>query len=182
MLAATCALALAAGAGCSGDDSDSGDDESAQSQAVPAPEPPAAMEGTDAKAAKAFVTYYWAIVNHAETTGDTATLRDLAGDACGPCDDRASQIETVHDDGGSVTGGIAEVQGVQVLDGDPADEAGDASTYDLIVDLQVTERSVTASKGAEAVSAPGGYRTLDFMVSHDGDHWQVDRWQSPTPE
>lgn len=182
MLAAICALALAAGAGCSGGSSDSGDDEPSTSQALQAPEPPAAMDGSDVKAAKAFITYYWAIVNHAEATGDTATLRDLTGDECGPCDDRASQIETVHDDGGSVTGGIAEVQGVQVLDGDRADQADDATTYDLIVDLQVTERSVTASQGAEAVSAPGGYRTLDFAVSHDGDHWQVDQWQSPTPE
>ncbi|KRF17033.1 hypothetical protein ASG90_06775 [Nocardioides sp. Soil797] len=177
VVAAACAVALTSLVGCSGDDKDSGDDPSADSTAAKPPEEPAAMSGSGAKAAKAFIEYYWAVATHAEATGDTTTLRELAGDACRPCDRQASRIERIHDDGGSISGGTSEVAGLQVLD-----QADGAAAYDVIVDLRTATRSVVESRGAEPVAEPARYETVDVTVSRDDDHWQVDMWRTPAPE
>ncbi|QIX27930.1 hypothetical protein ncot_16045 [Nocardioides sp. JQ2195] len=177
VVAVACAVALAASSGCSGDDEDSSDSPSETAAGATAPGPPAAMSGTGARAAKAFITYYWAVVGHAEKTGDTTTLRDLAGDGCDACDEQATRIESVHDDGGSISGGDATVAGLQVLD-----HAGNATTYDVIADVEVARRTVTESKDAEPVEEPATYQTLDLTVSHDDGHWMVDQWRASSPE
>ena len=80
--------------------------------ASPTPTPPVMPEAAKAHTeagAKAFVEYFWEVVNYASTTGDTTQIRDLSLAECDGCDGGASAIEKVYRRGGTITGGRASL-------------------------------------------------------------------------
>lgn len=67
--------------------------------------PPAPEPATGKKGAKAFVRYYWDVVNYAQATGDTEVLKTLGVDECDSCNVGIETIENNTVQGAVVTGG-----------------------------------------------------------------------------
>lgn len=66
---------------------------------------PAAAEKNTKAGAEAFVRYFWEVVNYAQKTGDTKTLRTLALPSCGICTGGREWIDDVYSRGGRIVGG-----------------------------------------------------------------------------
>ncbi|WP_343910899.1 DUF6318 family protein [Nocardioides aquiterrae] len=107
-------VALVLGAACSGSDpeprlalpssSAPSTPSTSPASSQTAPTLPPEAKGTDAKAAEAFVKFYWEMVNYAQRTGDVGALQALGPD-CGGCDAGIAFITDVYDRGGSIRGG-----------------------------------------------------------------------------
>jgi hypothetical protein len=70
-----------------------------------APTMPAAAKAKTAAGAKAFVEYYWQVVNYAQSTGDTAPLKALSATHCSGCNGGNAYIERVYHKHGTIRGG-----------------------------------------------------------------------------
>jgi hypothetical protein len=72
------------------------------------PTMPAAAKGTNAASAEAFVTFYWEMVNYAQATGETSSLRKL-GQKCLTCSRGIDSVEKVYEAGGEIRGGVGSL-------------------------------------------------------------------------
>ncbi|WP_157514856.1 DUF6318 family protein [Nocardioides sp. J54] len=123
-LAAT-AVALALLAGCSDDDPaptkpSSTPTESHSPTASPTPKTPeeptlpdAATRATEA-GARAFITYYWDLINYAQVTGDVKALKRVSGPGCNGCDIGISAVSDHYARGGHIEGGDYAVSIVKI--------------------------------------------------------------------
>jgi hypothetical protein len=66
---------------------------------------PSEAEQTTKAGAKAFVAYYWEVVNYARHTGDVALLGTLSVDTCVGCIGGINSIKRIYDRGGRILGG-----------------------------------------------------------------------------
>lgn len=64
---------------------------------------PAAAREASEEGARAFVGYYWELVNYAQATGDVRRLRRASGPKCEQCQRGISAIATVYANGGYIT-------------------------------------------------------------------------------
>lgn len=172
-LALVALLAVSTFSGCS-------DDPGPGRAEVPAdvgPTLPSAMSRDDAKGARAFIRYFWAMTNHAQATGDTSMLEKLAAGPCTQCDELVSRIDRVQAAGGSMRGGKHVVVGQQPLSRDV-----DRSAYSVIVDLRTTRQQVIESEGADPVTTRKSYQTLRFDVRNDEGQWLMVGWHDQEVE
>jgi hypothetical protein len=92
----------------------------AASTTASAPTPPvmprAARAHTEA-GAKAFVRYFWDVVNYAQATGDTNAIAELSADGCVGCEVGIASVDEVYSNGGRILGGKAVVSGITVTFG-----------------------------------------------------------------
>jgi hypothetical protein len=108
------ALAVSLSA-CSGTDDEAPPPEPSPSTAATttasAPTPPAmprAAEAHTRAGAKAFVEYFWKVVDYAQATGDTARIAALTdGSGCPQCRAGIRSIKRVYDAGGVIHGGTS---------------------------------------------------------------------------
>lgn len=133
-IAALVLAAILALSACSDDDPDPGDPmstwtpsgtpEAPSSSATPSadptepPLPDAAREATEA-GARAFITYYWDLINYAQVTGDVKALRKVSAPQCTGCSAGIKGIRDVYGSGGHVEGGeyTVTISTVAELDG-----------------------------------------------------------------
>jgi hypothetical protein len=113
----------------------------------PTPSPSAPVMPDAAKAhtkagAKAFVEYFWAVVNYATNTGNTDAIRALSVRGCKGCEGGVTAIDQIYEKGGSVRGGRPVLSKFRV---------------DLLLagDLQMAHVTVTTSFSAETIDMPG---------------------------
>lgn len=111
LLAATVALSA-----CSDDDPDSPEPSptpsstSASPTATPSAKPTepvlpeAAKKATEA-GARAFITYYWDLINYAQVTGDVKALKKASGSNCNGCRAGIRAVQSHYESGGHIEGG-----------------------------------------------------------------------------
>ena len=81
----------------------------------PTPTLPAMPEAAKAHTkagAKAFVKYFWDVVNYAQATGDTAAITPTILPGCHACEAGVASIRRVYDAGGRMRGGDAQLSDV----------------------------------------------------------------------
>lgn len=66
--------------------------------------PKAATKATEA-GARAFITYYWDLINYAQVTGDVKRLKSASGPNCDRCSAGINGIREVYRAGGHLTDG-----------------------------------------------------------------------------
>ena len=78
--------------------------------------PEAAKEPTEA-GARAFITYYWDLINYAQVTGDVKALEKASGPNCAGCNAGITGIRERYAGGSRVVGGehTVEIQSVTLL-------------------------------------------------------------------
>ncbi|MFT4287470.1 DUF6318 family protein [Nocardioides sp.] len=75
---------------------------------------PEAAKSHDEAGAKAFVRYFWAVVDYAQSTGDTDAIGRESVQGCAGCENGISAIRRVYDKHGQILGGDGEVSELSV--------------------------------------------------------------------
>lgn len=132
-----------------------------------APPLPAAASAHTREGGGAFVRYWFTLLNHAQSSGDTVTLRETAGPACRECDQVVRAIETAYNAGGSMRGGVYAVRNVATN----GLFTLDSPIYEVTVDR--SPRATLDRTGVERDSLDG-LTVVNCMVSLD---WTDDRWR-----
>jgi hypothetical protein len=134
-LAASLAI-LALLAGCSDDEPSPGDPsstwtptsepETPTSSATAKPTEPrlpdAATKATE-DGARAFIAYYWDLVNYAQVTGDVKALKRASGSTCDGCSRAIDAVEQLYGSGGHAEGGEYVLRIVRIKELTSKDQA-----------------------------------------------------------
>lgn len=177
LLAATFALSA-----CSDDERDSPEPSptpsstSASPTATPSAKPTepvlpeAAKEATEA-GARAFITYYWDLINYAQVTGDVKALKKASGPNCGGCRGGIDAVRRLYRDGGSATGGTYEVEIGDVREIKPADKT--LTGIEARYEVRNSKQTITRGNGSSETSKPGTTAYLSYLIWLDGA-WRTD--------
>jgi len=132
--------------------------------------PDAATKPTKA-GAKAFIHYYWDVVNYALTTGKTKPLERITSSSCDTCVALVRDIAKHYRAGGNITGGaqsaeITEISEVKVPDPD---------VYSFKVTQVVTNEAQKIVYGNGKVDRPAaGENTWIAYVVWVESRWRID--------
>lgn len=129
------------------------------------PSLPAEAEAETEAGAKAFVEYYWEVVNYARQTGEVDLLRNLSVPSCGGCNGGIESIERVYARGGRIAGGQFEV--LKSVPGRTPSGAWHMST------MVKVSRSRTTGAGDLNKSVRPGELDFFFGLGYDDGAWQV---------
>lgn len=176
---------LSAGvAGCTGDDPGAGPSPSpsasVSTSVPPTPEPtaapvvpvlPAAAKEPTEAGARAFIAYYWALINYAQVTGDVKGLEGVSGPNCDGCRGGINAIEEVYRAGGHASGGeySAIVERLK-----PAKFATpDARAYEGLVHVRNDAQIITRADGSTRTLDPTR-NTITVYLLWIGSSWRMD--------
>ena len=184
-LVAVAVVATLALTGCGDDKPDPGDAnstwtpsgtiETPSSSAPPAkstepPLPDAATKATK-DGARAFITYYWDLVNYAQLTGDVKALKAVSGETCEGCQSGIAGTADHYASGGRVIGGYS---GTTVKELTQLKQAGqDLYGFEARVAAMATKQTVIASDGSEETHEAGTETWAMYLIWVD-DSWRVD--------
>ncbi|TNM49503.1 hypothetical protein FHP29_01210 [Nocardioides albidus] len=135
------------------------------------PELPAAAKEASEAGARAFIMYYWDLINYAQVTGDVKALKAVSGPNCDRCDAGISAVRKVYRGGGHITDGryTPSLTAVTKL------EAENRSLYAFEAKAQITNVAHTA------VDADGQIQqfkasTTNYVVDvlWVDNHWRLD--------
>lgn len=177
-------VALALLAGCSDDDPSPGDP-SATSTPTGTPETPttsatakptepalpdAATKATEA-GARAFITYYWDLVNYAQATGDVKALKRVSGPNCRRCMAGIEGIDDLYGEGGHLTNAdyratVLSLKEVNV-------DSGDAYAFESRTDVSNAAHVSVDANGNEEKFEASTLTYLLYLLWID-DHWRLD--------
>ncbi|HET7387787.1 MAG TPA: DUF6318 family protein [Nocardioidaceae bacterium] len=134
-----------------------------------APTLPPEAKGTSAKAAKAFVRYYFTVISFAIKTGDVDHMRQLGADRCKSCTALAASIEKVYAAGGHVESKGWRLTVVSLV----PDQPRSRPIFDLSV-VQSPEK-VLREGGGKVEHFPGGKQPMTITLERDNSRWHVIR-------
>lgn len=134
---------------------------------------PQELSRSDAAGAKAFVEYYWDLVDFAQASGDVDALASVSLPSCEACEGGMASIEKTYDQGGSIEGGEATVR---ELSAKPV-QRGDDVVFEVQVRV-VTTRQQVRVPGKKPSTYPPGDTRLQFIVEQVDGAWKVGRWDA----
>ncbi|HET7414971.1 MAG TPA: DUF6318 family protein, partial [Arthrobacter sp.] len=132
---------------------------------------PAAARGKGARAAKAFVRYYIATMNHAVATGDTSLVHSLSASDCESCASVNERIEHVYRSGGHIASAGWKIMNVRLVPRQP-------HRRPLVdVGLELSPQLVIKRAGASPSRFPGGRMPVTFHLARTSHGWVVAQWE-----
>ena len=177
--------ALALLAGCSDDDPSPGDPtsiwtptskpETPTSSATAKPTEPvlpdAATKATE-EGARAFIAYYWAVVNYAQSTGDVAQLTRLSARSCDTCRGFIADVRAHYKAGGRIVGGSNTVRVTKASEL----SASSGSAFGFRLEQTVTHEAQTIidPDGAEDEAEAGSDHFTGYVLWVDDTRWRLD--------
>ncbi|MEV5001849.1 DUF6318 family protein [Nocardioides sp. LML1-1-1.1] len=177
--------ALAAGVvGCTGDDPGAGPSPSpsasVSTSVSPTPEPtaapvapvlPAAARKATEAGARAFIAYYWALINYAQVTGDVKGLEKVSGPSCDGCKAGIDGIVKIYRGGGQVSGSLERisVDDLKSL----TSKSSNAVAFHGVVTASHGSQTVTDGDGAKETRGPGS-DTFDVYLLWVAKSWRLD--------
>lgn len=131
--------------------------------------PGAAKEASE-DGARAFVGYYWELVNYAQATGDVRRLRRVSGPTCDVCSGFVVEIRNLYARGGHIVGGANRSTVTKVVD-----LHLDSGNYGLRIEQEVSHeaQSIFDGAGVQDQRAAGVDRFTAFVL-WIGEHWRLD--------
>jgi len=127
------------------------------------PELPTVATRMTKAGAIAFTKYYWSVVDYAQETGDTGTLRTLGLEGCEPCGNGVRTLEQVHADGGIVKSQPRTVLSAKATVG--VLYSNDIPGAKVEFKVKVPRQTVFYSKGDSRNRVlPGGVNRYEFLV------------------
>jgi len=143
------------------------------SPAAPTPPvlPDAAKQATE-EGARAFIAYYWELINYAQATGDVKALNAASNVNCAGCNGGIQKIRKHYRDGGHVVGGehtfqVTEINRLNV-------ESGELTGFHATVATRHGAQTLVARDGAEEVNEPGDASFERYLLWTSANQWRVD--------
>lgn len=133
--------------------------------------PAAATKATEA-GARAFITYYWDLINYAQVTGDVKTLGSLSAATCDTCSGIASDLRTHYESGGTITGGRNTPRITEVAELNS--KSGSGFGFRVEQDVSHEPQTIVTSDGAKEEVDAGTDHFTSFLLWVDGDRWRLD--------
>ena len=180
VLGAMSCLSVLALAACAGEEpqpklAPSPSPSAAPSPSSSPPEPveptmPAAARGTDAAAAEAFVKFYWAVVDYAQTTGHLGGLEEMTDATCRACMAGLRALEETFAKGGEVRGGTKSVSHVKsaFFDG--------GARITVWCDLSNTRQVVDLPGTSKDEVYPASTTSIQSVLRATDDGWVLEYW------
>lgn len=181
--AAVVLVAALALAGCSDDDPPD-PEPSAATSSTPSPSPSAtptaepkepalpdaATKATEA-GARAFITYYWDLINYAQVTGDVKALKKVSGPRCDGCRGGINAISAIYRDGGRAEGGTYTVRIVTIRKTDFSDS--DVYSFESRIKVKNTEQTILAGDGSTRTLRPTE-NAIEVALLWVAEAWRLD--------
>jgi hypothetical protein len=139
------------------------------------PTPPAAMEGDDVEAAKAFVEYYFEIWDYAVTSGDVRALEKLALPSCSTCATVTDMLRKAAKNDAIITGGEHVVRRAGF---NPPSQQSGTSIFQGNAKVSNTRQTIEGS-GVEGLdgSYPSGTVTYGMVLILNKGEWYMSEWR-----
>ncbi|WP_377322216.1 DUF6318 family protein [Pimelobacter simplex] len=142
------------------------------SPALMVPVLPGAAKEASEDGARAFVGYYWELVNYAQATGDVRRLRRVSAPTCEVCSGFVRDIRDHYRAGGRIVGGGNSVAITESAELSTA--AGEAYGFRIELDLTHDEQSIIDGDGATSNPPSGVDQFTAYVLWVDGNHWRLD--------
>jgi hypothetical protein len=180
--ASAAALLLLAGCGGDPDPGDpsstwtpTGTPESPTSAATQAPVEPklpqAATKATE-DGARAFIGYYWDVVNYAQATGNLRTLRSLSAATCDTCVGFISDVRQLYESGGRIVGGSNNVRVTRASKLSTPSGSGSGFRVEHVVSHAA--QTIVNKDGSKDERKSGSNAFTAYLLWADGTHWRLD--------
>lgn len=129
--------------------------------------PGAAKEATE-RGARAFIAYYWDLINYAQVTGDVRALKRVSAPGCRGCAEGTVGIENVYSDGGHVEGGIYSTEVLQINSLD-----GPVKLFEALLKVDNTAQLTVNGDGTEHRSKASSVQ-VSMAVSWTDGAWRTE--------
>lgn len=177
--------ALALLTGCTDDDPSPGDPtstwtptdkpetptSSATAKPTEPPLPDAATKATE-EGARAFITYYWDLINYAQVTGEVKALKRVSAASCEGCNAGIAGVREHYRSGGKVIGGAHRVA-IRSLS-ELSTSSGSAFGFHGVVRATHDNQTIVAPNGAEDVRGPGTDTFDVYLLWLEETGWRLD--------
>jgi hypothetical protein len=132
--------------------------------------PAAAAEASEA-GARAFIEYYWELVNYAQVTGDVKALKKVSGKTCEGCGKGIAVVEDLYSAGGRAEGGEYEltITGIKQVESEDKALQGIEAHYEV----RNAEQTIVHGDGSREVMASATTTYLSYLIWLDGA-WRTD--------
>jgi hypothetical protein len=133
--------------------------------------PAAAAEASEA-GARAFIGYYWELINYAQATGDVKELRAASGANCAGCNAGIRGIRQRHRAGQHVVGGAYRVRVTDLSK--LSISSGELTGFHATVVAEHDEQTATSTDGTDDVRAAGESTADMYLIWITDSGWRVD--------
>lgn len=131
--------------------------------------PEAATKATE-DGARAFITYYWDLINYAQVTGDVKALKQVSGPTCAGCARAVEAVEELYRSGGHAEGGEYALTIVRIKEL----TSSDREFYGMEAVLEVRNaRQRIVRDGDVEVSEPKTSRFTTYAIWVE-NAWRID--------
>ncbi|WP_408895622.1 DUF6318 family protein [Nocardioides sp. R1-1] len=135
--------------------------------------PDAAREASEA-GARAFIAYYWELVNYAQVTGDVKALKAVSGTNCKGCAAGIEGIRTLYRDGGRLEGGDYDIEFKVMNELKDADGSGYA--FEAKLTASTGEQTKVDGDG-RTTRIPAGSSDVVVVAAWLGSGWRLEAMQ-----
>ncbi len=133
--------------------------------------PEAAKVATEA-GARAFIAYYWELINYAQVTGDVAVLGTMSARTCDVCTGFVDDLRKHYAAGGRIIGGRNAVRVISASQIETNSKS--ALGYRLELDVSHDGQEIAAADGTSEARDAGSNRFTAYLLWADQSRWRVD--------
>lgn len=128
--------------------------------------PEAATKATE-DGARAFIAYYWDLINYAQVTGDVKALKRASGPTCDGCTRAVRAVEELYGSGGQADGGDYDlvIERVRELSSDAL------YGMEAVIRVRNAEQRIVRD-GEEEISQPKTSKFLTYLI------WAQEAWRT----
>lgn len=136
------------------------------------PELPAEAKEASEAGARAFIGYYWELINYAQVTGDVKALKAVSARTCDVCTGLASDLRDLYRSGGHLEGGANTVSIAEAATLTTKDKA--AYGFRLELDIAHEPQSIVQGDGNREERAAGVNRFTAYLLWVNNSAWRTD--------
>jgi hypothetical protein len=130
------------------------------------PELPAAAAEASEAGARAFIEYYWELINYAQVTGDVKALKAVSGKTCEGCDKGIAAVEDLYESGGRAEGGEYDLTVTKVKHIESQD--GSLQGFEAHYRVRNAEQTIVHGDGSREVMTPATTDYVSYLIWLDG--------------
>jgi hypothetical protein len=135
------------------------------------PELPEVAREASEEGARAFIAYYWELINYAQVTGDVKALRRASARSCDGCQAGIRGIRRHYAAGGSIVGGMHRVDRATLTE---VTSASGIYAFQGEARVEHDAQSIISSDGTEEDRQPGSDEWDLYVLWVDGTRWRLD--------